>query len=500
MISDIIAKGREYYTDDDEYDEDELYDIFEHACYRYMKKGCSMLEAVKRATEYLERKTDFSPSPEYIAALLEQARRMDRKHDTMTRSAPSARPRQNASSGDYEDYDRAQKSARSAQSTSGTEYDRMFQHGADRYASRTSGKLLSSEGITACAKQMMQDLIVEGKNPRYVQQKVDQFVIRENGKRVAALRQQGYRFPDDDDDEVDDATARSNARRGTGRKTRETDYVDDVTDDDDYDTRRTRSGYANHAESKETYDTSYPYTDEDLRLIRKKIYQDWCGKGCTPHEAKLGAEAWYNKAKKNRRGGGKSSRSSGFDTFSSMREALDDKDDYLRQKSRASRESRSRKSGGGSPGYRTEERCPPGRDGPQYGKYFTEEPQGDNHPRGKTGRGSRGYRTEERRPGDSYSSGSYGGYDELGGVKPASDLYKLLGVSKKATVAEITKAWKKLCLQHHPDRVSGTAAKKTATNKMAQINEAKDVLADAELRAYYDRTDLIANMGESPDS
>ena len=85
-------------------------------------------------------------------------------------------------------------------------------------------------------------------------------------------------------------------------------------------------------------------------------------------------------------------------------------------------------------------------------------------------------------------------------MKPAVDLYKLLGVSKHATVVEITKAWKKLCLQCHPDRVNGTVAKQEATDKMAQINEAKDVLADAELREYYDLTGLIAGICESPDA
>lgn len=85
-------------------------------------------------------------------------------------------------------------------------------------------------------------------------------------------------------------------------------------------------------------------------------------------------------------------------------------------------------------------------------------------------------------------------------MKPAVELYKLLGVSKKATVSEITKAWKKLCLQCHPDRINGTAVKHKATDKMAQINDAKDVLADAYMRDYYDHTGLIASMGESPDA
>jgi hypothetical protein len=497
-----MPKDRGYYTDDDDSDQDDLHDIHRYAFSRYLQQGYSMIESMKLATEFVQRKTGFDANPKYVASLLEQARRMDRENYIRARSTPSGRPRKTASSRDREDYDdrrRTRKSSRSPQPTSGTEYDRMFQNGADKFASRTSGKVLSNDEINACARGMLEDLLAEGKSLEYARQKVDQFMVRENGKRVAALRKQGYRLPDENEDEEHDAAARPDPRRGTDRKHREAEYDDD-DDDDAYGPQRTRSGYDNRrAESQETYDTSYPYTDEDLKLIRKKIYQDWCDKGCSPGEAKLEAEAWYNRAKKNRRGGGGSSRSSGFDSFSTMQDAPDD-ENYARQKPRGSRNSRSSKTGGSSRDYRTEERRPPGWDGPQFDKYFTEEPQDDYRSRSKTGGGFCGYRTEERRPGGSYSSGSYGGYDEPGGVKPAVDLYKLLGVSKKATVAEITKAWKKLCLQHHPDRVSGTATKNKATNKIAQINEAKDVLADAELREYYDRTGLIASMCESPDA
>ncbi|KAF3037753.1 hypothetical protein E8E11_003871 [Didymella keratinophila] len=494
-----MAKGRGYYTDDDEYSDDELYEMRLYALQHYLQQGYSMIESVKLSTEYVERKTGFGLDPEDVASLLEKARRIDRMDDIRARSTPSGRSRKTASSRAY-DYDEprhTQKPSRSAQPTSGSEYDRMFQNGADKFASRTSGKVLSTGEIEAYAKAMIEDLLAEGKSLQYAEQKVDQFVIRESGKRVAALRKQDHRFPDEVEDEELEAAAPRNARRETGQKYREPEYDDE---DDHYGAQRTRSGYNNRrAESEETYDTSHPYTVEDLKIIRKKIYTDWVDKGCSPEEAKLEAEKWYFRAKKNRRGG-KPSRSSGFDSFSDMQDALDNEDDYPRQKPQASRGSRSSKTASGSRGYRTEERRPPGWDGPKYDKYFTEEPQDDYRSRGKTGGGSPGYRTEEYRPGGSYSSGSYGGYNEPGGVKPAVDLYKLLGASKKATVSEITKAWKKLCLKYHPDRVNDTAAKQKATDKMAQINEAKDVLADAELREYYDRTGLIASMGESPDA
>ncbi|KAJ4381215.1 hypothetical protein N0V86_003564 [Didymella sp. IMI 355093] len=389
----------------------------------------------------------------------ENARRIDRAEEIMARSTPSGHPRQTASSRRYDEYDdrrrTQQPSSRSEQHSIQTEYDRMFQNGTDKFASRTSGKILSHEEVKACADAMMKDLLAEGKSPQYAHQKAEQFAMRENGKRVAELRKEGYRFGGDDHDEEDDAAARRNTRRGTGREYPVAEDDGNAEDDDDYDTQRTRSSYdSRRAELKEAYDTSYPYPDEDLKLIRRKIYEEWCDKGYDPNKAKREAEKWYNEKMKARRGGGKSSHSSGFDGFNDMRDGLNSEDEYPREKSRSSRDSRS----------------------------------------GKTDGAFRSYRTEERRPDGGYSSSSYGGYNEPSGVKPAMDLYKLLGVPKHATVAEILKAYKKLCLKYHPDRVPGTAAKQAATFKMAQINEAKDVLKDDELRAYYDRTGSIASL------
>jgi hypothetical protein len=65
------------------------------------------------------------------------------------------------------------------------------------------------------------------------------------------------------------------------------------------------------------------------------------------------------------------------------------------------------------------------------------------------------------------------------------DLYKVLCVSRAATAMEIRTAYRKLSLKHHPDRV-GEAEKGKATVKMAEINQAYDVLGDEEARRYYD--------------
>jgi len=57
----------------------------------------------------------------------------------------------------------------------------------------------------------------------------------------------------------------------------------------------------------------------------------------------------------------------------------------------------------------------------------------------------------------------------------------MLGVEKNATTDEIKKAFKKLAMQHHPDRPGGDE------KKFKEINEAFQVLGDAEKRAKYDQ-------------
>jgi len=64
------------------------------------------------------------------------------------------------------------------------------------------------------------------------------------------------------------------------------------------------------------------------------------------------------------------------------------------------------------------------------------------------------------------------------------DYYVLLGVSREATLEEIKKAYRKLAMQHHPDRNPGD---KAAETKFKEANEAYDVLKDEQKRAAYDR-------------
>lgn len=60
--------------------------------------------------------------------------------------------------------------------------------------------------------------------------------------------------------------------------------------------------------------------------------------------------------------------------------------------------------------------------------------------------------------------------------------YEILGVAENATPDEVTKAYRRLAMKWHPDRYKG----EDATEKMALINEAYQVLRDATTRAQYD--------------
>jgi molecular chaperone DnaJ len=72
------------------------------------------------------------------------------------------------------------------------------------------------------------------------------------------------------------------------------------------------------------------------------------------------------------------------------------------------------------------------------------------------------------------------------------DLYKVLGVDKKATPDEIKKAYRKLARQYHPDRNPDNAS---AEERFKEVQSAYDVLGDAEKRKQYDRGGLSSLFG-----
>ncbi len=74
------------------------------------------------------------------------------------------------------------------------------------------------------------------------------------------------------------------------------------------------------------------------------------------------------------------------------------------------------------------------------------------------------------------------------------DYYQVLGIARDATQADVKKAFRKLARIHHPDVAKDKA---TAEEKFKEINEAYEVLSDAEKRKKYDA--LGANWnGQAP--
>ena len=61
------------------------------------------------------------------------------------------------------------------------------------------------------------------------------------------------------------------------------------------------------------------------------------------------------------------------------------------------------------------------------------------------------------------------------------DYYEVLGVSKDASADEVKKAFRRLAIQHHPDKEGGDET------KFKEINEAYEVLKDTEKRKRYDQ-------------
>jgi curved DNA-binding protein len=64
------------------------------------------------------------------------------------------------------------------------------------------------------------------------------------------------------------------------------------------------------------------------------------------------------------------------------------------------------------------------------------------------------------------------------------DYYEVLGIKKEASADEIKKAFRKKAMQYHPDKNPGD---KTAEEKFKEVNEAYEILSDADKKDKYDR-------------
>jgi molecular chaperone DnaJ len=75
------------------------------------------------------------------------------------------------------------------------------------------------------------------------------------------------------------------------------------------------------------------------------------------------------------------------------------------------------------------------------------------------------------------------------------DYYAVLGLQKGATEKEITRAYRKLAKQHHPDANPGN---REAEERFKDVSSAYDVLSDAAKRKEYDEVRAMVASGANP--
>ena len=76
------------------------------------------------------------------------------------------------------------------------------------------------------------------------------------------------------------------------------------------------------------------------------------------------------------------------------------------------------------------------------------------------------------------------------------DYYEILGVARDADSESIKKAYRKLALEHHPDRNNGS---KQSEERFKEATEAYEVLRDAEKRSTFDRYGHAGVKGNASD-
>src|SRR3954469_13514420 len=76
-----------------------------------------------------------------------------------------------------------------------------------------------------------------------------------------------------------------------------------------------------------------------------------------------------------------------------------------------------------------------------------------------------------------------------------TDYYEVLGVPRSATEKDITRAYRKLAKQYHPDANPGDTA---AEERFKEVSAANEVLGDADKRKEYDQVREMAASGMGP--
>lgn len=73
--------------------------------------------------------------------------------------------------------------------------------------------------------------------------------------------------------------------------------------------------------------------------------------------------------------------------------------------------------------------------------------------------------------------------------------YEVLGLKQDATLQDVKKAYRKLAVQHHPDRNLGN--EEEATIKFREVSEAYEILSDEQQRRQYDKMLKYGGAGGS---
>jgi curved DNA-binding protein CbpA len=72
-------------------------------------------------------------------------------------------------------------------------------------------------------------------------------------------------------------------------------------------------------------------------------------------------------------------------------------------------------------------------------------------------------------------------------VGARSDPYAVLGIERSAGAAQIRAAYRTLVARYHPDRHQGNPLEDLASERMAEINQAYELLSDPSRREAFDR-------------